>query len=211
METTYMILGGDGKQYGPVSVQQFLGWAREGRVDGATQVRASESSAWIPASTVPELAAASPVPSAAPVPVSEPSPLPPGADASVDHRIRGGVSWFYWVAGLSVVNSVLAIAGAGFRFIFGLGITQVIDGIAESFGGPAKVVALGLDCVVAGIFILLGVFAGKRHSWAFIVGMVLLLLDGALTALFRDWISVAFHVFVLYVLFKAFQVHRSAA
>jgi hypothetical protein len=210
MEPSYMILGADGKQYGPVSAQQFLAWAREGRVDGATQVRSEDSASWIPASSVAALNRPADVPpAAAPQAVAEAVPVPAGADPSVEQRIRGGVSWFYWIAGLSVVNSVLALAGAGFRFIFGLGITQLIDNLAHGFGGAAQAVALALDCVVAGVFIVLGIFASKRQSWAFIVGLVLLVLDGALTALFRDWISVAFHAFVLYVLFKAYQLHRA--
>jgi hypothetical protein len=34
------------------------------------------------------------------------------------------------------------------------------------------------DVVVAGVFVLFGVFATKKHLWAFIVGMILYALDG---------------------------------
>jgi len=36
---------------------------------------------------------------------------------------NNGVSWFFFVAGLSVVNSLLVLFGADWSFIFGLGIT----------------------------------------------------------------------------------------
>src|ERR1043165_7289638 len=55
MEPTYTLLRGDDKQYGPITAEQFLAWAREGRGNGETQVRPSDSPAWVPASTVPAL------------------------------------------------------------------------------------------------------------------------------------------------------------
>jgi hypothetical protein len=40
-------------------------------------------------------------------------------------------SWFLWVAGLSMVNSVLAASGAELHFLFGLGITSIVDAVAH--------------------------------------------------------------------------------
>jgi hypothetical protein len=69
-------------------------------------------------------------------------------------------------------------------------------------------VALVLDLLVMGVFILFGIFANKRRTWAFIAGMVLFALDGAIFLLVSDWIGVAFHAFVLYCLFKGWQACR---
>ena len=99
--------------------------------------------------------------------------------------MKSGASWFYWIAGLSLINSVAATAGVNWRFIFGLGITQVLDAMGTQFGGAAKIITLALNLVVAGIFILFGVFAHKRHLWAFIVGMVLFAMDTLLMFVFR--------------------------
>jgi hypothetical protein len=53
----YKIIGADGKQYGPVSAAQLLGWYREGRVNGQTLVCAEGSLDWKPFSAFPELTA----------------------------------------------------------------------------------------------------------------------------------------------------------
>jgi hypothetical protein len=84
----------------------------------------------------------------------------------------------------------------------------VLDAMGTQFGGAAKIVVLGLDLVVAGIFILFGVFANKRHLWAFIVGMVLFAMDTLLMFVFQDWISLAVHAFVVFCLFRGLQACR---
>ena len=66
MEPTYTILGTDGNQYGPVTIDQFRAWAREGRVGGETQVWRSDQPAWTAAAALPELGLAA-VPALDPV------------------------------------------------------------------------------------------------------------------------------------------------
>jgi len=93
----------------------------------------------------------------------------------------------------------------GVRFIIGLGFTQVID---YELGGTT---ALLLDLLIAGLFVLFGVFATKGHRWAFVVGMVLFALDGLILLLRSNWLGVAFHVFVLYCLFRGFTACQRLA
>ncbi|MBI4332353.1 MAG: hypothetical protein HY673_13855 [Chloroflexi bacterium] len=45
----------------------------------------------------------------------------------LENRFKGGASWFYWIAGLSMLNTLFVIIGAGWTFFIGLGITQVVD------------------------------------------------------------------------------------
>jgi hypothetical protein len=58
----YFMLGGDGKEYGPVSAEQLRQWAAEGRANAQTQVRLAEGGAYQALGTVPELNAAGPSP-----------------------------------------------------------------------------------------------------------------------------------------------------
>jgi hypothetical protein len=51
----YKILGADGKEYGPVSLEQLRQWVAEGRVNARTQVQESGTAEWKPAAEVPEL------------------------------------------------------------------------------------------------------------------------------------------------------------
>jgi hypothetical protein len=121
--------------------------------------------------------------------------------------MRSGGSWFYWVAGLSLINSLLPFFHLGVGFIIGLGFTRVIDHELREANG----VALLLDLLVAGLFVLFGVFANKGHRWAFVVGMALFSLDGVIFLLWRDWLGVGFHVFVLYCLFRGFTACQRLA
>ncbi len=66
-----------------------------------------------------------------------------------------------------------------------------------------------MDFVAIGMFILFGYFAVRRHNWSFILGMIVFALDGLILLLAQDWISIAFHVFVLYCLFRGFQANRA--
>lgn len=116
--------------------------------------------------------------------------------------LASGANWFYWIAGLSLVNSVIQFAGGEMSFIVGLGITQIFDAFAavaavESGGNAIRGVALGLDVAVAGGFVLFGWLAGRRMGWAFLLGMTLYALDGLLFLMVGDWLSIAFHVFAL--------------
>jgi hypothetical protein len=128
---------------------------------------------------------------------------------------RGGANWFYWIAALSVVNTLISLFQGGWGFIFGLGVTQIVDAIAavilEEQGdstGLIRIIALGASVFFAGFFALFGWLANQRQGWAFLVGMVLYLLDGLLFLLVQDWLSLAFHGFALFRMFQGYQALR---
>lgn len=121
--------------------------------------------------------------------------------------LQSGANWFFWIAGLSAINSFFILMGGEWSFIIGLGITLVFDGIAREIGGLGFAVAIVLDVLVLLTFVGFGVFARKRHTWAFIVGMVLYSLDGLLFVLFQAWLNVGFHVFALFFIYKGMRAH----
>jgi len=51
----YQIIGADGKQYGPVSLEQVRKWVAEGRVNAQTKIREASATEWQSASEVPEV------------------------------------------------------------------------------------------------------------------------------------------------------------
>jgi uncharacterized RDD family membrane protein YckC len=55
MDTTYKIIGGDGAEYGPATLQELKGWIADGRIVGATQVWRADQARWRPASQYEEL------------------------------------------------------------------------------------------------------------------------------------------------------------
>ncbi len=131
----------------------------------------------------------------------------------LESQLKGGVNWFFWIAGLSVINTVIYLTGGSITFVVGLGITQVIDVVAsviaeEASAGSATIlhaIALFLDFVIAGVFVLFGVLGRRRIKWAIVVGMVLYAGDGVLSVVIQDWLGVVFHLLALYGLFRGFQ------
>jgi uncharacterized protein DUF4339 len=51
----YTIIGGDGKEYGPVSIEQVRGWVAAGRANLSTKVKEAGSDAWKTISDCPEI------------------------------------------------------------------------------------------------------------------------------------------------------------
>ncbi len=129
---------------------------------------------------------------------------------------RSGANWFYWIAGLSMVNTVLHLFGSERSFIIGLGLTQLFDvgavGATEHADGAVLLIVRGiaffLDLFIAGLFVLLGWQAGRRRSWAFVTGMVLYALDGLIFLLVQDWMSLGFHAFALFGILAGFSSLR---
>lgn len=128
------------------------------------------------------------------------SPQPAAADQKlqVENALKGPASWFVTVAVLSIVNSILSMSGASIHFIFGLGITQIVDALAHGVGNAGYVLDLIINGVIAGVFVLIWKFARKGHGWAWYGGMALYAIDGLLLLLFKDFLSVAFHAWALY-------------
>jgi len=58
MDIQYKIIGGDGDEYGPVTLEELESWIRDGRAAGHTPVLRSDSQTWVEASTLEELSAA---------------------------------------------------------------------------------------------------------------------------------------------------------
>jgi len=115
-----------------------------------------------------------------------------------ERLVRVGAGWFATIAALSMINSVLSMSGAGIRFIFGLGIAQFIDALAHQAGQTGFALDLVISGFVAGVFVVFWRFARKGEQWAFMVGMALYALDGAVMLYFKDILAVAFHAYALY-------------
>jgi hypothetical protein len=128
--------------------------------------------------------------------------------------MHSGARWFYAIAALSFVTSIVSLVGGRFAFLVSLGVTQIIDALVSKGGGTAKIIALALDAMAAGVFAILGYFASKRQSWAFIAGMALYALDALLfvfIAVAFDaldvavFLAVAFHVYAFYHIFNGYR------
>ncbi len=132
-------------------------------------------------------------------------------------KISTAAGWFYWIAGLTVVNAVIHQFGGSWRFVLGTGTTDVIDavllqtGTGHAVAGSIRLIALGLDLLIAAIIAFWGFICGKGLRWAFVVGMVLYLLDGVLEGFLQEWLSAAFHVYAIYCIFQGLSAANALA
>jgi hypothetical protein len=155
-----------------------------------------------------------------PVAPSMPSPEERSKQAAYQRQLlrsqmRGGASWFYWIAGLSIVNALTIRLNVGFSFIFGLGATQLVDALASALAMEipelAAViiwVAFAIDLLIAAVFVIFGVYANRGYRLIFIVGMLLYALDALFFLWWGDLLGFAFHMFALFGIYRGFRVLR---
>jgi hypothetical protein len=187
-----------------VSLADLKSWARDGRVDANTRVSRSDLMTWGPAGELPELEIGRQAPPPAPARAMAAAPRAASADSVNDPTVRNAAGWFFWIAGLSVVNSLALHSGAGFGFPVGLGATYFASGIVKAAGGSSAV-AVVIDLLVCLPFFFLGRFAMRGQRWAFLTGIGLYIADALLFLLIQDWLSLGFHVYVLWHLFRGLK------
>jgi hypothetical protein len=130
--------------------------------------------------------------------------------AGATARIRRGASWFFTVAVLSGINSLLQIFDAKIRFIFGLGITQVVGAMAKQTSN-GTVVLLLVDGLFVGLLLLCGKWAREKSQGAFLGGMIAYALDGLLLIIFGMWIDAAVHGYALFRMWQGYAASRELA
>jgi hypothetical protein len=133
----------------------------------------------------------------------------------LERRFRSGVNWFFWIAGLSLVNTILYAAGANLVFLFGLGATQFVDGLVAALANEAgsgaatfRGIGVGINLGIAGLFVIAGLLGRARKRPAIIAGMAVYSLDAILVLVFKDYLSAAFHVWALFGIFNGLKVLR---
>lgn len=72
----WKIIGADGTEYGPATLETLRQWLAEGRVNAQTKVAPEGSSDWRFFASVPELAALLPPITVSPLPLPPPPPIP---------------------------------------------------------------------------------------------------------------------------------------
>jgi len=126
-------------------------------------------------------------------------------------RMRRGAGWFLTIAILSGVNSLLQIFDAKIRFIFGLGITQVVDAVARGMGQGGTIVILVVDGLFIVMLILCSRWAKMGSQGAFLGGMIAYALDGVLLLMFSMWLDAAVHAYALWMIWQGYSASRELA
>lgn len=126
--------------------------------------------------------------------------------AQSEPEVMSGANWFWWIAGLSVVNSIMIHSGTDRSFVIGLGFTLMADAIFQD----QLIIALAIDAVALAIIVGLGFLSRNGHLWAFVTGIVLYTLDAGIYILGQDWMSVGFHALALFYMGRGALQLRTA-
>jgi hypothetical protein len=140
--------------------------------------------------------------------------VPPAAtdpNAAIILRMRRGAGWFLTIGLLSGVNAVLQIFDAKIRFIFGLGITQVVDAVAHKMGQGGTIVMIVVDGLFILMLILCSRWAKTGSQGAFLGGMIAYALDGVLLVVFSMWLDAAVHAYALWMIWQGYSASREFA
>jgi TM2 domain-containing membrane protein YozV len=102
----YKIVGVNGQQYGPVSVEEIRRWIAENRVNAQTLVQTEGPPGWKPLGSLPEFASEL---KAVPPPIAPP---PPAIASRASNKIPAGVCGIL-LGSLGIHQFILGYTGAG--------------------------------------------------------------------------------------------------
>ena len=140
-----------------------------------------------------------------------PSDRPALVRLALQKRIHSCAQWFLWIAGLSLLNLIIVAVGINIHFIVGLGVTQIIDYLAARAGQAGNAVAITLDLVAVGLFVGFGLLARQGKESVFTLGMIVYALDGLLFVFDKDILSIGFHLYALFWLYKGLRASGALA
>ncbi len=152
----YKILGGDGKEYGPISAETLRQWMAEGRANAQTQVQPEGTTGWVSLGTLPEFAAA------APTPMSVPHAAPVAGNAA--QLVAGPAIGLIVTASLGGLAQIAGIlmsalgAGAGMAGMEG---QPDAPAWANAMSGGIGIIS-GIVGLIMAVVILLGALKMKK-------------------------------------------------
>jgi hypothetical protein len=162
----YTVIGGDGKEYGPITGEDLRRWVAEGRLNAQTLAKAESDAEFRPLATFPELAhlfgSAAPVPGAAPVLAAPDTGRQAAADKvkvpAIGLIISSIISLLFSLYSLATIRSIAAQmqeADSIMAQINNPQLQQFMDAFGHFLSGPFGV-AMYLFQILLAILILVG-------------------------------------------------------
>lgn len=138
-------------------------------------------------------------PEEAPEQPLEANEIPIARLVQLEKQHRSGANWFYWIAGLSALSSILILIGSPVISAITLGSTEFLVAIGKEV--PEMAIATTIASVlILGVYVLLGYLSNKGYRGAYIVGIILFFLDTLFLLWIQDFFGIAFHALALYYL-----------
>jgi TM2 domain-containing membrane protein YozV len=105
----YHIIGSDGRQYGPVRIEQLREWMQQGRVTLQTKVRPDAGGDWQPLAGLPEFSNFAAAP---PMASGSPAVAPPSSADRASTKLAAGLCGIL-LGSLGIHKFILGYTGAG--------------------------------------------------------------------------------------------------
>jgi len=175
----YRILGGDGKEYGPITTETLRQWIAEGRANAETQVRPEGASEWQALGSLPEFSSATTPASAGP---QFGAPAIPEREVAL--RAAKPAGWALTVVGiLGIVWNVIQIILFAVRGVEGNPILQNYlannPSTSEAMQTGFKiglVAAFAFGIAWAGFIVFAGAKLRRLESWGLVLTAAILAL-----------------------------------
>jgi len=133
-------------------------------------------------------------------------------DDSARHVTRTSVlhaaDWFFWLAILSVINSLIVYYYKVPNTPGALGITQWVDGTTSGINASMTTVSLVTNILIAGALAMFGLLARRGSDVAFVVGIFLYVIDAFLMIGMKDFFGFGVHLIALFFLVKGLLASR---
>ena len=188
-DVTYTFIGPDGQQDGPHPVGMILAAISAGAIRKETMVWRSDQPDWLPAENFTELTWPAVPPKAGGALGSQQKVRKTIKDIDYDtlSEMRSYASWFWVIAVVTL--------------IFGF--------IAMSTAAPEeKAIVIGSFVFISVFFGVIGFFAFRGHRWAFIVGLVFLVLDLIGLIISFNILGIVIRAYAVFQVWKGFQIAR---
>lgn len=119
-----------------------------------------------------------------------------------------GADWFFWIAILSVLNSLIVYFYRTPNTPVALGITQWLDGTSGGITELMTAPELVTNILIAAVLCVFAVLARRGSDLAFVVGIFLYVLDAFLVIGQRDFFAFGVHLIALFFLAKGLLASR---
>lgn len=116
--------------------------------------------------------------------------------------------WFFWLAILSIINSLIVYYYQVPNTPIALGITQWVDGTHSGFNATMSTSALVINILIAFGLAAFGLVARRGSDLAFVLGIFLYVIDSMLIIGLRDFFGFGVHLLALFFLVKGLLASR---
>jgi hypothetical protein len=119
-----------------------------------------------------------------------------------------GADWFFWIAILSLINSLIVFYYQTTNTPLALGITRWLDGTSSGFNASMTMSGLVTNILAALVLAIFGLMARRGSDLAFVVGIFLYVIDSFLVIGLRDLFGFSIHLVALFFLVKGLLASR---